>query len=919
MSQCKPVEKAGYLDVKQPAKGRGIRIKAWKRKWLVLHQMSDLSAGKFLARLEIFQDEEGSRKRQADKLTMYLENVCSIQRIKSKSHSYAFEIQEDESVLCLAGESETEAQGWISALRKIFWPVTINPYAVLAIPEIFEVSLIENSDAQRLSLSGHYFLTVTPLSVALHSPKDGSTIQTWKLACLKRFYMPNKCHPEDFNKILVIQAGENSATGIGEFHLFTPEAQSLLQTIFSNVNTAIQQKRMGQLRPRTDTDPDSLGHFTTLLSNSQLPSQDSPPLSRSIIQRSSTSSSISDVPPPTPPRPKKLTFSTDRNSAHVVSSPVSRSPPRPSFQISPEGQSPSTNSVTSPPFRVGECDVSDDEDDDYHRLDFKDKPKNSGPPTPPRRQTFSQNGNPSPVPMLQHSKSDCGLEFNDVADDGYSHINRQKTDSPRALVSSSDKLRAMSTGSAVSQSSNSSKDSGLSGLRTQISSGDTDAETRKDSNCSSGDSAFGSVSASNAMDNLGTDLSRKTDLHRKISVASGIYHSIDDNDTDDTVFRGDDGQRGNDSNVLNVEPQNIPTSVNEDEEEENVYEELDRYKKDIYKYLGITDAPSSGPLTPPPPALPERTKSTPNSPDPGSVSKGTRRKKRWNPAKKLVKRLSKTDDKLTDESTSSDEEGFRTLVNQSDERAFPVQYGRSLSHMTDNTLYAAVSKTAPVHVRSRSNPVALETIPSENATPSESSNVTPCASSAKLSSSANSSGDLLIDFSEPGESVPTSSASVAPPFSGLDWGWSSSIPQFQTPSPALDPRDPFDSSWVSENNDSFSSFDANWADFSNAGFKAAGKTSGATTQWLSAPNAFNSTSVLTESVSAITSQLTYSTTTNWVAFPEIESEAKETGSKLAAEMIGEDHYMDMSKKNAIYVDMKSVPSSELLKFDEQLY
>lgn len=83
--------------------------------------MSDLAAGQYVAKIEIFTDEEAYKKKQ-EKDTIYLENITLIRRTKSKSHPFAFEVIEDDPVLYLSGQNETETQSWLTSLRRIFWP-----------------------------------------------------------------------------------------------------------------------------------------------------------------------------------------------------------------------------------------------------------------------------------------------------------------------------------------------------------------------------------------------------------------------------------------------------------------------------------------------------------------------------------------------------------------------------------------------------------------------------------------------------------------------------------------------------------------------------------------------------------------------------------------------------------------------------
>lgn len=83
--------------------------------------MSIRSAGdRLAAKVDVYTDEKTASVSPADKQTFILEFVTSVRPAKSKTHSHAFEIVENEAVLLLSGVTELETQTWMAAFKKIF-------------------------------------------------------------------------------------------------------------------------------------------------------------------------------------------------------------------------------------------------------------------------------------------------------------------------------------------------------------------------------------------------------------------------------------------------------------------------------------------------------------------------------------------------------------------------------------------------------------------------------------------------------------------------------------------------------------------------------------------------------------------------------------------------------------------------------
>lgn len=79
--------------------------------------------------------------------------------------------------------------------------MNILKYRNIPFADTFRVTIEQNEDAKILSLSGDYWLTVSPDIISIKSLED-SSIQEWNLNFIKRFFMDK----HDVN-ILIIETG----------------------------------------------------------------------------------------------------------------------------------------------------------------------------------------------------------------------------------------------------------------------------------------------------------------------------------------------------------------------------------------------------------------------------------------------------------------------------------------------------------------------------------------------------------------------------------------------------------------------------------------------------------------------------------------------------------------------------------------
>ncbi|XP_050398974.1 uncharacterized protein LOC126816441 [Patella vulgata] len=268
MSSEKGIEKSGYLDVKQPSTTKGRKLKTWKRRWVVVHQMTDLASKKYNAKIDIYHDQDAVGKNTGDKMTFVLENITAVQLSKSKTHPHAFEVVESEPVLVFCAASEQETATWMSIYRRIF------RHDELAECDIFGVHVIGNPHTQRLNLDEKVLLGINTSYIMLLS-HDYTPLVEWRLSTVKRFYTIE--NTKDAGKrVLILECGANSSTGEGMFCFSTPEWELILKTIRENISMAIaerqRQKSHTDARERSGSSCNSEYQFSNLLANSDNPS-----------------------------------------------------------------------------------------------------------------------------------------------------------------------------------------------------------------------------------------------------------------------------------------------------------------------------------------------------------------------------------------------------------------------------------------------------------------------------------------------------------------------------------------------------------------------------------------------------------------------------------------------------------------------
>ncbi|CAC5423791.1 unnamed protein product [Mytilus coruscus] len=236
------LSKSGYLEVKQPSNIKGRKLKTWKKKFVVVHKMTDLAAGTFAAKFLLYNDEDDSKLTTSDKQAYIFDHVTSVETAKSKTRPLAFKIVQEAPALMLSAMSEQETNDWMTSLKELFWPDENKPPG-----DTFHVTAEQNDDAKTWSLSGDYWLTVTPEIITIKSLEDNS-IHEWNLNFIKRFFMDKI----DVN-ILIIETGSISEFGEAHFRFRSTCVPDILAVIKQNIQKAIKLKTQRKRSPNSDS------------------------------------------------------------------------------------------------------------------------------------------------------------------------------------------------------------------------------------------------------------------------------------------------------------------------------------------------------------------------------------------------------------------------------------------------------------------------------------------------------------------------------------------------------------------------------------------------------------------------------------------------------------------------------------------
>lgn len=225
------VIKSGYVDVKLPQSARNSSTwKSWKRKWVDLTQLESALGQPCDVLVEVRAHRNSGVQARG---TLSPKNA-QVFRCGSSSREFAVAVRSGQRppMVYLAGESETQSQEWMAALRALLWP----PVPMVELENVlgfkFEASLIDDAWSGRAGLLGSYGnLSISGHKLILTHPHTEHVIQEWYLNTLVRFQVSRNKHEADHGKLLAIECGSESSTGRGVLHFYCPEALNFVYTL----------------------------------------------------------------------------------------------------------------------------------------------------------------------------------------------------------------------------------------------------------------------------------------------------------------------------------------------------------------------------------------------------------------------------------------------------------------------------------------------------------------------------------------------------------------------------------------------------------------------------------------------------------------------------------------------------------------
>ncbi|GAB6023610.1 hypothetical protein CHUAL_008380 [Chamberlinius hualienensis] len=591
-------EKCGYLNVKVPAKvrGKGVRgWKAWKRKWVVVHAMTVQATKDPIVTIDMYSNE--NRQGQLERSTVYLEKVTVIHRTLSRSHHFAFTVEAAvEPLIHLAGKSETDSQSWISALRNIFWPPIIRAPLGGGIGTVFEVSIIESVSA-RMATSGTDqpvetvgYMMVLPSVILLTSLASGSILIEWPWMVIRGVRLINTDNDEDKEKIIAVHVISNVATS-GLYYLFSKQAESIHQMLTDRleeieaeddscfVNGQSQRQSLNSHRNSTISQRRlSMSQGQSSANRKSLLSQRQSTVSRKSSLDSSTSRKSGKI------QQKTLTTSSsstddddddDDDNQHIIN------------------KSQSLNSIaTNEEVETPDIESSEPEVEFQVQLRRKIPFKTSAG-------TVIYDKIPKP---RQCSKLDRRKSISDT--DILTEIRRSKEDQKRHRSSSSAIVSKTATGSSKSiKMKQLQKQKELSVPKIQY----LKPEMAEDKRPMSIHSAGSSMSRDSGVMMSPTDetITLKNSLQVEETISKQFYRPFADF-VDERAVQLSTRRQSTSSTTSEGTIYSEIDQVNGGHHEDPLYEDLDKFRKNIHKLLGVSKGEMSDNCKTPPPPLPPR-------------------------------------------------------------------------------------------------------------------------------------------------------------------------------------------------------------------------------------------------------------------------------------------------------------------------
>ncbi|XP_021365191.1 uncharacterized protein LOC110457996 isoform X2 [Mizuhopecten yessoensis] len=103
--------------------------------------------------------------------------------------------------------------------------------------DLFQVIIEENEDSRKYSLSGEYWMLLSPQELKIKAMSKAQML-SWKLSNLKRFNLD-----QSNSKILIIESGAKSDFGEAKFMFRSSNVREIFQCIRKNIARAVEQRQ----------------------------------------------------------------------------------------------------------------------------------------------------------------------------------------------------------------------------------------------------------------------------------------------------------------------------------------------------------------------------------------------------------------------------------------------------------------------------------------------------------------------------------------------------------------------------------------------------------------------------------------------------------------------------------------------------
>lgn len=257
MANYDGIVKCGILEIKLPRKQRKVTKKAWKTKWFVLRRQTICGN----ARLEYYQSEIACLQGH-NKHCISLQKITSIAESKSsQTHLNVFEMIIQKNNYFFSANSPDECSEWIYMIKDLTLPKDITNVPISlqgneSSHELFQVTVVNNKDSERLKIVGNYFLSVQHKFLCLHDIETGAVTTQWNLQYLPRFNLRKVSKLQDLDMILVIWASRDCKSRHGEYQFLTRQGKEIMNTI------KMETCRLATQKIAVSEDP-SASHCTT--------------------------------------------------------------------------------------------------------------------------------------------------------------------------------------------------------------------------------------------------------------------------------------------------------------------------------------------------------------------------------------------------------------------------------------------------------------------------------------------------------------------------------------------------------------------------------------------------------------------------------------------------------------------------------